>query len=139
MTIMLLGIISFFGLLAIAQFNNLSSLIILTAFLLFISAMVIIYSKELYDHLPEGIKNNGNWNGSLTGQGTAAWILGFLLTGFYILLYWFPQLLGLNSQGNTGIIGFFDPFSQFLKNKPASEWFVYGTLYTLIYIYTHTR
>jgi hypothetical protein len=54
------------------------------------------------------------------------------LTAFYIALYWF-QYLGLNQSGglNTGIVGFFDPLSFVLNGKAASQWFVYGTLYTV--------
>jgi polyferredoxin len=53
------------------------------------------------------------------------------LTGFYILLYFFPAALGLNPAGNTGLIGLFDPMSIWIKNHPASQWFVYGVFYTV--------
>ena len=46
---------------------------------------------------------------SLTNRGLWAWILGIVLTGFYIILYWYPQYLGLNKEGNTGLVRFFDP------------------------------
>lgn len=48
-------------------------------------------------------------------------------------LYWFPKYLGLgiNNQENLRIIGFFDPLSLALNGKVASQWFVYGTLYTI--------
>ena len=39
---------------------------------------------------------------------------------------------GENSAANTGLIAFFDPLSYALKAKPASQWFVYGVLYTLL-------
>lgn len=40
--------------------------------------------------------------------------------------------LAANKQlPNTGLIGFFDPLSLTLKKQPASQWFIYGTLYTL--------
>ena len=118
----------------LAQFTQLVSFGLLVSLLLGISLIIIYYSKTLYANLPEGIKNNGVWTGTLTGRGVSAWILGVVLTCFYILLYWFPHILGLSPTGNTGIIGFFDPLSQFFKNQPASEWFVYGTLYTLAII-----
>jgi hypothetical protein len=59
-------------------------------------------------------------------------MIGIVLTAFYIALYWFPQYLGLNQSGglNTGIVGFFDPLSFVLNGKAASQWFVYGTLYS---------
>ncbi|HHB77652.1 MAG TPA: 4Fe-4S binding protein [Saprospiraceae bacterium] len=79
------------------------------------------------------VNNNHVWTKPLTSRGVAAWILGVILTGFYILLYFFPALLGKGGDGapNTGIIALFDPLSYALKGKPASEWFLYGTLYTL--------
>lgn len=92
------------------------------------------YSYELYRYTLPGIKNNQIWFASLTSRGTWAWMLGIFLTGFYILLYWYPHLLGHGTDGavNTGLVGLFDPFSMFLKGKPASQWFVYGSLYTLV-------
>ena len=57
---------------------------------------------------------------------------GVALTGFYIVLYFYPQYLGLAEKGeNTGVIALFDPLSKLLSGNPASQWFVYGTLYTV--------
>ena len=94
----------------------------------------IWYTYELYKNSMPGIKNNRIWMTSLTNKGHWAWILAIFLTGFYILLYWFPQFLGQSQDGSTnkGLIALFDPLSIFLKGKAASQWFVYGTLYTLI-------
>ncbi len=93
----------------------------------------VIYSWRAYMTVPEGIKNNGNFFSSLASKGLWGWILGIVLTGFYVVLYWFPQYLGLGSDGaaSTGLIAFFDPLSRALSGNPASEWFVYGTLYTV--------
>jgi polyferredoxin len=92
-----------------------------------------IYAHSTYQNLPAGIKNNGVWFKSLSSKGALAWVSGIIITGFYVLLYWFPEYLGLGKDGaaNTGIISLFDPLSYFLKGQPASEWFLYGTLYTL--------
>ena len=109
---------------------------------------VILFSYRAYLPKPEGIKNNGVWFSSLTNRGTWGWIAGVVITGFYVLLYWYPQYLGLAEAGNSGLVKFFDPFSQLLKGSPASQWFVYGTLYTLailifgikfIWKYRHNR
>jgi polyferredoxin len=56
-----------------------------------------------------------------------------MLTFFYVCLYWYPDLVGLGAEGqsNTGLVAFFDPVSMAIKGKPASQWFVYGVLYTL--------
>lgn len=94
------------------------------------------FTRKKYQGKLPGVKNNGVWYASLTNRGLLAWIVAIFLTGFYILLYWFPELLGLSgeSQKNSGLIALFDPLSFFLKNKPASQWFVYGTLYTFVII-----
>jgi polyferredoxin len=90
------------------------------------------YAYETYKNLPEGIKNNGIWFKSLSNRGIVGWIVAILLTGFYVVLYFYPYYLGLRDQAdNTGIIALFDPLSQLLSGRPASQWFVYGTLYTV--------
>jgi polyferredoxin len=100
-----------------------------------ISAGSILYTLAQYSNQLSGIKNNHNFYKSLTNKGVWAWILSIILTIFYVILYWYPSMLGLAQSGlesNTGLIRLFDPLSMFLKNKPASQWFVYGALYTLI-------
>jgi len=82
------------------------------------------------------MNNNNTWKNSISNRGGLAWILGFILTGFYVLLYWFPSILGLGQDGseNTGFIALFNPLSQFFKGQPASQWFAYGTLYTFFIV-----
>ncbi|MEL6865117.1 MAG: 4Fe-4S dicluster domain-containing protein [Bacteroidota bacterium] len=91
----------------------------------------ITFAWRAYMSLPAGIKNNGNWLSSLTSRGVQGWFWGIIITGFYVLLYFYPQYLGLNEAGNQGLVALFDPLSQLLKGQPASQWFVYGALYTL--------
>jgi len=111
-------------------------------------AGTVIYAVRTYSQLPAGLKNNGIYFNSLTNRGALGWILGIVLTGFYVFLYWYPELLGMSKTGNTGIVALFDPLSQFFKGQAATQWFVYGTLYTLIilalgikfmYKYRHNR
>ena len=131
------------------DFKNNSIFLALSLGMIFIGTF--IYSRRTYLLHPEGIKNNHVWFNTLSNRGVWAWSLGILLTGFYVLLYWFPQYLG-NGAGtdgtNTGIVALFDPLSQLLKSKNASHWFVYGTIYSLlilslgikfIYKYRHNR
>lgn len=93
---------------------------------------VIWFAQATYKNKIEGIKNDKIWFKSLTNRGVIAWIVGLVLTGFYIVLYFYPEYLGLNADGeNTGVISLFDPLSNFLSGNPASQWFVYGTLYTM--------
>jgi polyferredoxin len=93
---------------------------------------IVLFAKGAYGSKQEGIKNDGVWFKSISGRGYLGWATGILLTGFYIVLYFFPQFLGLQSEGsNTGVISLFDPLSKVLSGNPASQWFVYGTLYTV--------
>ena len=106
-------------------------IVALSISLLLMCIGVIGYAWQTYSHQQPGIKNNLVWFSGLTNRGLWAWISALVITGFYILLYFFPQVLGLSETGNNGIVGLFDPFSQWIKGKPASQWFVYGVLYTL--------
>ncbi len=104
----------------------------LTTSLSAITIGVLWFAQATYAHKTEGIKNDHIWFKSLTNRGVLGWITGLVLTGFYIVLYFYPELLGLNAEGeNTGIISLFDPLSNLLSGNPASQWFVYGTLYTI--------
>jgi polyferredoxin len=104
----------------------------LTISLVAISAGIVLFAKGSYSAKLEGIKNHGVWFKSISSRGFWAWIAGISLTGFYIILYFFPVYLGLNKDAeNTGIIALFDPLSKLLSGNPASQWFVYGTLYTV--------
>lgn len=97
-----------------------------------ISVGIVWFSVAAYANKHEGIKNDGVYFKSLSSRGFWAWILGIALTLFYIVLYWFPQYLGLVQDGeNNGIVALFDPLSNLLNGGPASQWFLYGTLYTL--------
>ncbi len=98
-----------------------------------ISAGTIVYSRDAYLTKLEGVKNDGVWFKSISSRGLWGWIVGVILTTFYIILYFFPSYLGLGIDGaeNKGLIALFDPLSKLLSGRPASQWFVYGTLYTV--------
>ena len=114
-----------------------------------ITGGIILFAKGAYANKLEGIKNDGVWFKSMSSRGYLAWISGIALTGFYVVLYFYPQYLGLVEGGNNkGIISLFDPLSRLLSGNPASQWFVYGTLYTIaifafgikfIWKYRHNR
>lgn len=105
----------------------------LTAALLMVAGGIITFARAQYIHKPAGIKNDGVWFKDLSSRGLWGWVLAIFLTSFYIVLYFFPAMLGQGNDGaaNTGLIGLFDPLSYLLKGKPASQWFVYGALYTV--------
>ncbi|NKI31661.1 4Fe-4S binding protein [Croceivirga thetidis] len=93
------------------------------------------FSWDAYLDKTPGIKNDGVWFKSISSKGFWGWIAGIALTGFYIILYFYPEYLGLVNGGeNKGVIGLFDPLSKMLSGNPASQWFVYGTLYTVAII-----
>lgn len=114
-----------------------------------ISAGIIGFGYGAYKDTQPGIKNHGVWFRSISGRGFWAWVAGIALTGFYILLYFYEGLLGYNPDGpNTWVVALFDPLSKLLSGNPASQWFVYGTLYTVailtfgikfIWKYRHNR
>ncbi len=113
-----------------ANFPNKAMWLIISLTAMFIG--VFWFTKEAYDKKLKGIKNDGVWFKSISSKGLWGWITGITLTGFYIVLYFFPEFLGLVKNGaNTGIIALFDPLSNLLSGNPASQWFVYGTLYTV--------
>jgi len=128
--------LSFAGLLllslSLTNFGFLQNAVWLTISLSAIFIGIVWYARTLYLGHPAGIHNNGLWFGSLTARGVLGWSVGLVLTLFYIILYWYPQFLGLYpEEGNTGLVGFFDPLSYLLNGHAATQWFVYGTLYTL--------
>lgn len=109
--------------------------------LVMISLGVCGYTYTMYKDLPEGIKNNGVAFRSFTNRGLPAYLTAVLLTGFYVCLYWYADYL-------RGLIQLFDPLSRLVRHRPADQWFVYGSLYTLgvlllgvkfMYKYRHNR
>lgn len=52
-------------------------------------------------------------------------LTGILLIGFYLLLYWAPQHI-------TAWMRIVDPVSKTLSGNEASQWFLYGLLYTIV-------
>ena len=77
-----------------------------------------------YRNTTPGIKHDNLFFNSATRRGAVGWGLGILLTGFYVLLYWFPGYI----EGGVRLV---DPVSRALSGQPANQWFLYGFLYTL--------
>ncbi|MEX2483185.1 MAG: 4Fe-4S dicluster domain-containing protein [Brumimicrobium sp.] len=101
-----------------------------------ISGGIIWYTKATYKNHPSGIKNDGTFFRSLTSRGFLGYAVGVLLTSFYIILYFYPEYLGLiKGESNVGVIALFDPLSRVLSGNPASQWFVYGVLYTVAILF----
>ena len=87
-------------------------------------AGALTYCIPVYKESPPGIKNNRIFFNSFTSKGTIAWITGIIITGFYVLLYWFPYLL-------ENWIRLLDPISYTIRGIKADQWFLYGTFYTI--------
>ena len=113
------------------QFPNKTIALSIALTLMFVGT--IWFSNSLYLNKSKGIKNDGVWFKSLSSRGLVGWLIGVVLTLFYIVLYFYPQYLGLAQKGeeNTSLVALFDPLSQLLSGRNASQWFVYGTLYTV--------
>jgi polyferredoxin len=67
---------------------------------------------------------HGIFHRGITKRGAVAYALGVVLTGFYILLYWFPQTLECAIRPADGL-------SLWLRGREADQWFLYGLLYTV--------
>jgi Pyruvate/2-oxoacid:ferredoxin oxidoreductase delta subunit len=84
----------------------------------------LVYFWDEYRGRPPGIKHDGIMFNQNMARGLVAWIVGVVLTGLYVLLYWFPATL-------DGLIRVTDPLSYTLTGNAANQWFLYGTIYTL--------
>jgi ferredoxin-type protein NapH len=93
--------------------------------LLVLGGLFLIFSSRITKHVAH--QHNGIWQNAATSRGISAWVLGIVITGFYVLLYWFPDSL-------QGLISAVEPLSRMLRHKPSDQWFVYGLFYTLAVI-----
>ncbi|MFV0248314.1 MAG: 4Fe-4S binding protein [Tenacibaculum sp.] len=81
---------------------------------------------------PPGIKNNNIWLSSSTNRGLIGWFTFVFLVVFYILLYFRPNYI----VNWTYIV---DPISKSLSGSMASQWFLYGFLYSVVMIIMGVR
>lgn len=89
--------------------------------LLLLGAFLFILPK--FYKLP-GIKHDGIFFDSLTSAKWLGIVFGTFLIAFYILLYFFPHYI-------TNWILMMDGASNLLNGNDASQWFLYGFLYTI--------
>jgi Pyruvate/2-oxoacid:ferredoxin oxidoreductase delta subunit len=101
--------------------NNTGLFFFLTFILAFIGAMIFILPK-FWDGLP-GIKHNRIFKTSLNSQGVIGILMGSFLILFYVVLYFFPvyivEWVSISEVASMGLFG-----------REASQWFLYGFLYT---------
>ncbi len=97
-----------------------------------VSGGTLAWSWLKFGQQPAGVQQHNLWLRASTGRGAVAWVTGLVLTGFYVVLYWYS---GDDGQGNFGplnnLVHALDGFSQWLRARPADQWFLYGTFYTL--------
>lgn len=74
---------------------------------------------------PAGIKNNGITQDASTNRGWIGMIVFVYLVGFYLALYFWPDLL-------VNQIAVVDGVSRGLSGNPASQWFLYGFIYCTV-------
>lgn len=86
-----------------------------------IGAMMYIMPKRRFS---PGIKNHHIFHSSLHNRGWLGIAAGVFLIGFYVLLYFYPEHM-------VNWIIMVDPISMALNGGPASNWFLYGFLYTI--------
>ena len=91
-------------------------------------AGILIYTYGTYAKHTAGIKNNHVWFNSLSNGGILGWVAAIVLTLFYVQLYWFSDSL-------TGLVRLFDPLAYLFTGKAASQWFVYGSVYTFLILF----
>lgn len=84
----------------------------------------LLYIIPMYKSEPEGIKNNGIFFSSMKSRGLLGIITGTYLILFYVVLYWFPEYM-------VNLVIMVDPISKALSGNEASQWFLYGLIYTL--------
>ena len=76
-----------------------------------------------------GVRTEGTTFSSNESRGAVGWVMGVVATGFYVLLYFWPQ-------GLAGLIPLASPLSELFRDQPATldnggQWWLYTTLYTL--------
>lgn len=98
--------------------------LLLTFGLGILGALMYIIPNLFLKPIP-GIKNNGIYHNPFLNRGWGAYPVFIFLVGFYVLLYFFPYYIV-----NWTII--VTPVKAlFMKGEMASQWFLYGTLYTV--------
>lgn len=100
-------------------------LLILILLSTFTGALLYIIPK--YAFASKGIHNNRIWFNKLNALGWTGIVLGVLLILFYITLYFFPEYI-------TNWVILVDPLSRLTNGHDASQWYLYGFLYTIAVI-----
>src|SRR6185503_2947078 len=100
------------------------NMMLLILILLCILAGALLYIIPKYAFRSKGIHNNHIFFNKLNAVGWIGIVFGFLLILFYITLYFFPEYI-------TNWVILVDPLSRLTNGHDASQWYLYGFLYTI--------
>lgn len=89
----------------------------------FVVGGLLYIIPQFYQGQP-GIKNDGIYHNSMTSRGVLGIVTGVYMILFYIVLYFYPAYVAEN-------IAITDPLSRLLNGGEASQWFMYGFIYTI--------
>ena len=92
---------------------------------------LMYFVPRLWLTLP-GIQNDHVYHNPATKGKAIGIIMGSLLIVFYVALYWYPAYI-------VNWIAMVDPLSYAIKGEGASQWFLYGLLYTLAIVVMGVR
>lgn len=92
-----------------------------------ITAVIALAITYLVFFKERSKENNPQRSASPVNTGWLGVIAGFILIGFYILLYWKPEYI-------NNWVTMVNPLSNSLNGGDASQWFLYGVMYTIIMI-----
>ena len=100
---------------------------------LFIFSLATCFAFHcIYRGQHPGIKHHGNYFSPIKSAGTIAWVLGFMITGFYIVLYFYDDLLSFGMPKLLeNWVRMLDPLAMALHGGSADRWLLYGTFYTI--------
>ena len=101
--------------------NNTSRWLLAILALIVVGSLLYI-SKYLFKQ--PGIQNDNIFKKSHSSRGWLGIFIGTGLIIFYIILYWFPQYI-------SPYIILVNPISKILSGGDASQWFLYGFMYTV--------
>ncbi len=123
-----------FGIVLVANsgFGSTHSLLMLLLTTVTIGVGTLGFTLSTYNKRPKGVNNNGTMLSGVTNRGYWAWLIGVLLTGFYVLWYWWPSTM-------VHLYRMTDPVSELLRGKPSDQWYFYGLFYTFAILVMGTR
>ena len=88
-----------------------------------LGALVYIF-PAFFDGMP-GIKHNGIYHRSATSRGLIGILVSIFLVSFYVLLYFYHHWI-------VEWVSLIDPVANLITGGDASQWFMYGFLYTVV-------